>query len=410
MTTEPEAAPEAAPAPAPEAAPTPTPAPVPAPAAAPVPVPVPAPVPPPPSPAVPRPEPGRGADIAIGLWLLVCAALVFAMVVIGGVTRLTHSGLSMVEWRPLIGILPPLSDMEWQRVFGLYQLSPEYLQINKGMSLDDFKGIFWWEWFHRLVAQSIAFVYLLPFLYFWRTGRIRKGLMPNLVGLFLLGGMQGVVGWLMVASGLSDRPSVSHYRLAAHLSTALLIFSFLLWQALSLLKPERRSAAVAGGWHAWTLRLHLSFALMLMVTTLVWGAMVAGLHAGLIYNTFPLMNGSFIAGEAWYYDPKWINIFENPPAVQFCHRWLAITTGFVILLYGWRVASIETLATATRRLGFILSAWVLVQISLGITTLVLSVPLTTAVIHQAGAVVLLTLILIALHDLRRPLPTGVRMS
>ena len=394
MTTEPEAAPEAAPAPAP----TPVPAPAPEPAPSPSP---PLPVP------VPRPEPGRGADIAIGLWLLVCAAMVFAMVVIGGVTRLTHSGLSIVEWRPLIGMLPPLSEAEWQRVFGLYQLSPEYLQVNKGMGLEDFKGIFWWEWFHRLIAQSIAFVYLLPFLYFWRTGKIRKALMPNLVGLFLLGGMQGVVGWLMVASGLSDRPSVSHYRLAAHLSVALLIFSFLLWQALSLLKPERRSAAVAG-WRAWTLRLHLRLALVLMVTTLVWGAMVAGLHAGLIYNTFPLMNGSFIAGEAWYYDPKWINIFENPPTVQFCHRWLAITTGFVILLYGWWVASIETLAPATRRLGFLLGVWVLVQISLGITTLVLSVPLDTAVIHQAGAVVLLTLILMALHDLRSPLPSAGR--
>ncbi len=346
------------------------------------------------------PAPGPGADAAIGVWLLTCAAMVFGIVIIGGITRLTHSGLSMVEWRPLIGILPPLSEAEWLRVFGLYQLSPEYLQVNKGMTLEAFQGIFWWEWFHRLFAQMIGLVFLLPFLFFWLTKRVRKDLMPNLIGLFLLGGMQGVVGWLMVASGLVDRPAVSHYRLAAHLSTALLIFSFLLWQALTLLRPLARSAAVAGA-KAWTLRLHLRLALLLALTTLVWGALVAGLHAGLIYNTFPLMNGEFIAGEAWSYDPKWVNIFENHAAVQFCHRWLAITTGFVILLYGWRVASIETLAPATRRLGFALGAWVLVQISLGITTLVLSVPVPTAVTHQAGAFVLLSLILWALHDLRR---------
>ncbi|MEI6559163.1 MAG: COX15/CtaA family protein [Rhodospirillaceae bacterium] len=348
----------------------------------------------------PAAAPGRGADVAIGLWLLVCAAMVFAIVVIGGITRLTHSGLSMVEWKPLIGILPPLSEAEWQRVFGLYQLSPEYLQVNKGMSLEAFQGIFWWEWFHRLFAQLIGVVFLLPFLFFWLSRRVRPELMPNLIGLFLLGGLQGVVGWLMVASGLVDRPAVSHYRLAAHLTTALLIFSFLLWQALTLLRPEARSAVVAGA-RAWTLRLHLWLTLLLMLAALVWGALVAGLHAGLIYNTFPLMNGAFIPSEAWDYAPKWLNLFENHTTVQFVHRWLAIATGFLALLYGWRVASIETLAPATRRLGFALGAWVLVQISLGITTLVLSVPVPTAVTHQGGAFVLLTLILWALHDLRR---------
>ena len=393
MTTEPETAPAAEPAAA--SAPAAVPVSAPAPALTPALTPAPAPAPKP-----PVRVPGRGDDIAIGLWLLVCAAMVFAIVIIGGITRLTHSGLSMVEWRPLIGILPPLDEAEWQRVFGLYQLSPEYLQVNQGMTLAAFQGIFWWEWFHRLFAQLIGFVFLLPFLFFWLTKRIRKELMPNLIGLFLLGGMQGVVGWLMVASGLVDRPAVSHYRLAAHLSTALLIFSFLLWQALTLLRPLARSAAVAGR-KAWTLRLHLSLALLLALTTVIWGALVAGLHAGLIYNTFPLMNGEFLPADAWFHDPKWLNLFENGTAVQFCHRWLAITTGFVVLLYGWRAASIETLAPATRRLGFALGAWVVVQISLGITTLVLSVPVPTAVTHQAGAFVLLTLILWALHDLRR---------
>ncbi len=363
-----------------------------------------APAPPPASkPAASKPAappPGPGADKAIGVWLLACAAMVFSIVIIGGITRLTHSGLSMVEWKPLVGVLPPLNELEWQRVFGLYQLTPEYLQVNHGMTLDAFKEIFWWEWFHRLFAHLIGFVFLLPFLYFWATKKIRPGLMTNLVNIFLLGALQGVVGWLMVASGLVDRPSVSHYRLATHLTMAMLIFSFILWQALTLLRPEPRSALVARN-KGWSLRMHLRLALLLAVTTLIWGAMVAGLHAGLIYNTFPLMNGEVIASEAWALEPRWLNLFENAPAVQFCHRWLAITTGLVTLYYGWRVASLETLAPATRRLGFVLGVWVVVQISLGITTLVLSVPVVTAVTHQAGAFVLLSLILLALHDLRR---------
>ncbi len=353
----------------------------------------------PPAPT-PTPVPGRGADVAIGVWLLVCAAMVFGIVIIGGITRLTHSGLSMVEWKPLIGILPPLSEEEWLRVFGLYQLSPEYLQVNNGMSLDAFKGIFWWEWFHRLFAQLIGFVFLLPMVFFWLTGKIRKGLLPNLVNIFLLGAIQGVVGWLMVASGLVDRPAVSHYRLAAHLSMAMIIFSFIWWQALTLLRPEARSAMVAKR-NGWRLRLHLRLALVMALTTLIWGALVAGLHAGLIYNTFPLMEGHFIASEAWFYDPKWYNLFQNAPTVQFVHRWLALSTGAVVLLYGWRVASMEPLAPVTRRLGFVLGTWVVVQISLGITTLVLSVPIITAAAHQAGAIILVALILWALHDLRR---------
>ncbi len=357
-------------------------------------------------PLAPSPAPGQGAgasaaaDRAIGVWLLSCAAMVFAIVLIGGITRLTHSGLSMVEWKPLVGVLPPLSEAEWLRVFELYQLTPEYLQVNQGMSLEAFKEIFWWEWFHRLFAHLIGCVFLLPFLYFWVTKKIRQGLMTNLVNIFLLGALQGVVGWLMVASGLVDRPSVSHYRLATHLTMAMLIFSFILWQALGLLWPEPHSALVARN-KGWSLRMHLRLALLLTVSTLIWGALVAGLHGGLIYNTFPLMNGELIASDAWALEPKWLNLFENATAVQLCHRWLAITTGVVVLSYGWRVASIEPLAPATRRLGFVLGAWVVVQISLGITTLLLSVPITTAVTHQAGAFILLSLLLAALHDLRR---------
>ncbi len=335
---------------------------------------------------------------AIGVWLLVCCAMVFAMVVIGGVTRLTHSGLSMVEWKPLIGVLPPLSTEEWQRVFGLYQATPEYHAVNLGMSLAEFQGIFWWEWFHRLCAHLVGVVFVVPLLWFWLRGQVDRKLMPRLLGLLLLGGLQGVVGWLMVASGLVDRPSVSHYRLAAHLSTALLIFSLLLWQALDLLQPEARSGAWA---RASALRGHLILALVLGLITLVWGALVAGLHAGLIYNSFPLMNGTLYPEEAWLYHPLLINIVENPPTVQFCHRWLAITTGVVVLAYWLRTrAGPLPVPAATRTIANLLAAMVAIQIGLGITTLLLVVPVSVAVTHQAGAFVLVLLLIWALHDLR----------
>ena len=222
MTTEP----ETTPAPVPAAEPAPAPAAAPAVEAAPAPPPAATPVAP--APAVkPAPKlarvPSRGDEVAIGLWLLTCAAMVFAIVIIGGITRLTHSGLSMVEWRPLIGILPPLSEAEWQRVFGLYQLSPEYLQVNQGMSIEAFKGIFWWEWFHRLFAQLIGFVFLLPFLFFWLTKRVRQGLMPNLVGLFLLGGMQWAVVLLI--------PNCDHFLTLEFLSFLII----LLWMTANCL-------------------------------------------------------------------------------------------------------------------------------------------------------------------------------
>ncbi len=346
----------------------------------------------------PGSRPGS-ADRAIGLWLLGCCAMIFAIVVIGGATRLTHSGLSIAEWKPLMGVLPPLSEAEWQRVFGLYQTSPEYRAVNQGMSLAEFQGIFWWEWFHRLFARLIGVVFLVPFLWFWAKGHVSRALMSRLVGLLLLGALQGVVGWLMVASGLVDRPSVSHYRLAAHLSMALLIFTLMLWQALSLLQPEARSGTWAA---APRLRGHLVLALVLALVTVVWGAFVAGLHAGLIYNSFPLMNGSFLPEEAWAYQPALINFLENPATVQFCHRWLAVTTGAVVLAYGLRF-SIGALPVSpeTRSIARMLVLMVVVQIALGITTLLLAVPVSVAVTHQAGAFILVGLLIWALHDLRR---------
>ncbi|CAK0747654.1 Heme A synthase [Azospirillaceae bacterium] len=335
---------------------------------------------------------------AIGFWLLTCCAMVFSMVVIGGVTRLTHSGLSMVEWKPLIGVLPPLSDAEWLRVFGLYQLSPEYRILNQGMSLAEFQGIFWWEWFHRFVAHLVGLVYVAPFLWFWARGRIDRPLMVRLIGLFVLGGMQGLMGWLMVASGLVDRPSVSHYRLAAHLSFAAAIYCVMLWQALSLLQPKAKSGVIRA---ASGLRLHLTLALSLSVVVMAWGAFVAGLHAGLIYNTFPLMNGDFLPGEAWFFEPTWINAFENQTTVQFFHRWLAISTAVVILLYCVRVRGNRDASRRTRRIANLLGLMVVLQVGLGISTLLFEVPVSLATAHQAGAFVLLALLIWGRHDLRR---------
>lgn len=332
----------------------------------------------------------------IALWLVTCCAMVFAMVVIGGITRLTDSGLSMVEWKPLVGVLPPLSEVEWERVFGLYKDYPQYRLHNSGMSLEEFKGIFWWEWFHRLFAHLIGIVFVVPFLWFWRTGRVSPGLMPRLVGLLLLGGLQGVIGWLMVASGLVDRPAVSHYRLAIHLLTATVIYLFMLWVALGLLVPP----APAGLSRAWgSLRLHLRTGLLAVLVTMTWGAFVAGLRAGKIYNTFPMMGDYFLPPEALDLVPTWLNFLENPNAVQFAHRWIAISTGALLLSYVWRVR-LWDIPTGARVLSWLIGVAVLGQIGLGIATLVLVVPINVAAAHQAGAIVLLTVILATLHQLR----------
>jgi cytochrome c oxidase assembly protein subunit 15 len=329
--------------------------------------------------------------------------MVFAMVMIGGITRLTHSGLSMVEWKPLIGFLPPLSDGEWQRVFGLYQATPEYRILNQGMSLSEFRGIFWWEWSHRAFAHLLGAVFILPLVWFWLCGKVRRTLMPRLLGLFALGGLQGVVGWLMVASGLVDEPAVSHYRLAAHLFTAAAIFAAMLWQAIDLLQPEPLSGQAAGATPS--LRRHLVTALGLMLITLIWGGLVAGLHAGLIYNTFPLMNDSLLPGEAWSFRPLWINIFKNPATVQFVHRWLAMVTVLTIVAYWLRTRpdgplAPRPLADQTRQIGALVVGAVLVQLILGVTTLLTSVPVVLATVHQATAFVVLGLLVWALHDLR----------
>lgn len=313
--------------------------------------------------------------------------MVFAMAVIGAITRLTESGLSMAEWRPLIGALPPLSQAEWDRVFDLYRQTPEYRLINTGMSLDDFKTIFFWEWLHRFWGRLIGLVFALPLLWFWLAGTIRRtGLGPRLswtlVGLLILGGLQGVLGWVMVQSGLVDRPSVSHYRLAGHLGLAFLIFGLLIWVGLSVRGSTQASAAASG------LRRHGWIALALISVTVLWGAMVAGLDAGLAYNTFPLMNGALLPAEALSIVPAWLNLFDNTALVQFVHRWLAIVSAVVVLALTVRARRVEGCGALAPWLGLA----VLVQVGLGIATLLLAVPIAIATLHQAGALVLVALL------------------
>ncbi|MEE3626478.1 COX15/CtaA family protein [Nitrospirillum sp. BR 11752] len=334
---------------------------------------------------------------AIGLWLLVCAGMIFAMAVIGAITRLTESGLSITEWKPVTGALPPLSDAAWAEEFAKYQATPEYALKHSGMDLAQFKGIFFWEWFHRLVGRLIGVVFLLPFLFFLFTRRVPRSLVPRLIGLFVLGGLQGALGWYMVKSGLVNRPDVSHYRLAAHLSLAVLIYVAMLATALPLLFPAASGAAhPARG----ALRRHAGLAMALVATTMVWGAFTAGLDAGMAYNTWPLMNGTFAPEEMWNLSPAWLNILENTAAVQFTHRWLAILTGLVVWSYAFRALR-AGVQGRVRTLAIAVAVMVLVQISLGITTLLLFVPVHVAATHQAGALVLLGLFTWTVMEYRR---------
>ena len=335
-------------------------------------------------------------DRAVAIWLLVCGAMIFAMAVIGAITRLTESGLSIMEWAPLRGTLPPLSDDEWRRVFALYREIPEYREMNAGMTLGEFKTIFWWEYVHRLWGRLIGVVFAVPFVVFLVRGRIRRALMPHLVAMFVLGGLQGLLGWYMVASGFADRTDVSQYRLVAHLSAAVLIYGYVLWVAFGLLAPMPEVSRDHG---AGRLRGGLVLALALVALTIVSGGFVAGLNAGFTYNTFPLMDGDLVPegyADLW---PWWLNLFENLAAVQFNHRALAvITLGVVAGLWLW--ARRVGLARQARSAVHVMFAMAALQVVLGVSTLLLVVPVWLGAAHQAGALLLLTATLWALHAVR----------
>ncbi|NKB43073.1 MAG: heme A synthase [Alphaproteobacteria bacterium] len=319
------------------------------------------------------------------LWLLICAGMVFIMVVLGGATRLTESGLSMVEWQPLT-LLPPLNDGEWAAEFENYMQYPEFQKVNSWMTVDDFKDIYWLEYTHRLWGRIIGFAFALPFLWFVVTGRARGKFAWTLGGLLVLGGAQGVLGWFMVASGLVDRPDVSQYRLAAHLALAFVVYGLLIWVALGVKASDEPDEPEP---EPVTARLALGAALTVLLVV-VSGAFVAGLNAGLIYNTFPLMDGQIIPDGLYDMAPWYLNWFENIMTVQFNHRILGMTLVALIGATWWRIsrskasARIKTLAN-----GFITMAFV--QAGLGIATLLLVVPLWLALLHQTGALILFTL-------------------
>jgi len=330
---------------------------------------------------------------AVARWLLLCCGLVFAMVVLGGFTRLTGSGLSMVDWRPIMGVLPPLSDAQWQRVFELYQQSPEFQNVNSHMDVHAFKGIFWLEYLHRLLGRLIGIVFLLPFVYFVVKGYIEKRDWPKYLLMFVLGGMQGLLGWYMVKSGLVDRPAVSQYRLTAHLVAAFLIYSYMFWVALSLLYPAPGAAAR----HPWFGR--TAAVTGLIAFTIVSGGFVAGLKAGKIYNSFPMMGDHWLPPGLMSLQPAWRNLFDNAVTAQFDHRLLALTTLAIVVVF-WTKARNAGLPKRARIGVNALLHTVVLQILLGIATLLMAVPVVLGVAHQAVALLLFTVALFTMHALR----------
>ncbi|MFM9846328.1 MAG: COX15/CtaA family protein [Hyphomicrobiaceae bacterium] len=339
---------------------------------------------------------GEGSR-AVLAWLYVLTAMVFLMVVIGGATRLTDSGLSITEWKPIVGIVPPLTDAAWHDVFEKYKQIPEYHIVNRGMSLEAFKAIFWWEWGHRFLGRIIGIVFFIPFVWFMWTRRIPRYLAPRLIALFLLGGLQGAIGWYMVRSGLVDRVDVSHYRLAVHLGVAVVILGLLLWTALDFGGESRATTkAAVGAPQYWT-----AVALVALIfLQVLLGALVAGLKAGLSHNTWPLMDGALIPSGLGAMSPWYLNVFENVLTVQFNHRMVAYAIAAVTL---WQVVSIwrSAVSTGIRYSADVLGLGVLAQIVLGIWTLLAQVPLSLGLAHQAGAAVVFSLAVWHLHRIVR---------
>ena len=313
-------------------------------------------------------------------WLLLVAFLVFCMVIVGGATRLTGSGLSITEWQPLFGAIPPLTEAHWLEAFEKYRQIPEYKLVNKGMSLDEFKFIYWWEWSHRFLGRFIGLVVILPLIYFAATGSLTTKTLLRCVVIFVLGALQGALGWYMVASGLADRVDVSQYRLAAHLTLAAVIFGATLWVAFGIGREHR---AAEDGLDKTALCI-----VGLVLLQVAAGGLVAGLDAGMGYNTWPLMDGQIVPKGLFAAEPWWINILENAMTVQFNHRLLAYVIAVVIAGYAYVVQ---------KRAATLMFAAVVLQVALGIWTLLWQVPLWLGLAHQGGAMILLAAALWNLH-------------
>lgn len=329
---------------------------------------------------------------AIFYWLVILIATIFTMIVVGGITRLTDSGLSMVEWRPLLGTLPPMSDVEWQRVFSIYKEYPQYQLVNRGMSMDEFKFIFYWEYGHRVLGRLIGVMFALPFFYFLIRGMVPNQLKMKLWIALFLGGAQGLMGWYMVKSGLVDEPLVSHYRLAAHLSLALVIFAYLSWLLLEVMDIEKHQVSSR-------FNIVLNTFIVLLVLQIVYGAFVAGNRAGFGFNTYPLMNGDWLPDVALSLAPFWHNLLDNNAMLQFIHRWLgALVLGFSAFLV-WLAMKGES-----RRIKIsanMLFGAVVVQFLLGVFTLLYVVPISLGSIHQAGACVVVLCLVVLKYRVSR---------
>jgi cytochrome c oxidase assembly protein subunit 15 len=334
----------------------------------------------------------------IRIWLGAVILMVIAMIVVGGATRLTGSGLSITEWKPIHGVIPPIGEIEWQEEFAKYQQIPQYQIVNKGMSLGEFKEIFWWEWGHRLLGRMIGVVFFVPFLLLWITGRIERPVIPSLVGLFLLGGAQGAIGWWMVKSGLADRISVSQYRLATHLLIACLILGAAVWISRGLApdKGENRTKAAP-------LKGMASFIIVIVFLQIFLGGLVAGLKAGMTYNTWPLMDGSIIPSGVFDYAPRWRSVFEDVMTVQFDHRVVAYLLVIAAMIHAFQAWKLVPRSPAARRARH-LAVLVLAQAGIGVATLIAVVPLDLALLHQFGAAVVLWAAVAHRRALNEPTP------
>lgn len=332
----------------------------------------------------------------IAIWLFCICILIFSMVILGGVTRLTHSGLSMVEWKPIVGIIPPIGESEWQETFDKYKQFPEYKKKNMHMNLGEFKTIFYFEYGHRVLGRLIGLSFLIPFLYFLARKKIKRNMTSRFVIMFILGGLQGLLGWYMVKSGLVNNPHVSQYRLTAHLSAAIAIYGYIFWVALGFVSPVQKNTSIPGIKPIKSLATLVAVVIAIMIIS---GGFVAGTRAGLAYNTFPLMAGQFFPPGLYDMEPFYLSLFEDLTTIQFNHRMIAYLLCILIPLL-WLKTRAYSLPDKTRMGLNLLLIMLAIQVGLGISTLLLAVPVALAATHQAGALVLFTLALLVNHQLR----------
>jgi len=335
-------------------------------------------------------------DRLVARWLFIVAFTILLMMILGAVTRLTHSGLSMVEWKPLMGMLPPLNEHDWLQTFQRYQEYPEFQKINHQMTLDGFKNIFYFEYFHRILGRLIGMMFFFPFVYFWLKGAIRRSQLPQMIVMFVLGGLQGLLGWYMVKSGLVNNPHVSQYRLTAHLLAAVMIYSYILWVAFGLIKDTASKTLNPYSKRLFKYAIGVVALVILMITS---GGFVAGTKAGLAYNTFPLMAGKIIPDGLHQLQPFWLNWLENTTSIQFNHRLIAYILIIIIPLFGLKIkrhgATLHSQKGALALIGMLA-----LQVTLGITTLLMFVPVVVAASHQAGAIILLTITIYICRELK----------